>query len=267
MASSKVRIFPLPSQHSTIHRFPDSIELTDCFEIPCSRQNNLPPAPPHIQPVQARVAMCQRLLLRGVTVRSYSFPLRAVLAKPPRSARLPSRFSLWVQRRSAKPTRSIHDCRALWTKKRYWRMLEKSFYPLRYRTRVRFDKNEIRRKGKNNDDEDYGNSVAPLPPSTDSQPAPDWAYVAMQLPAPEFWPSARGRCVQIAVLREVDSAFGVNHIGTRLSTAPMCHQIIKTALPPYPAGLMIVTNEAPGSVTDKLRDSSQFPSGTDRRSA
>ena len=66
-------------------------------------------------------------------------------------------------------------------------------------------------------------------------------YGAMQLAGPEVWGSPRDVDGAIAVLREAIAA-GVNHIDTSDYYGPhVTNQIIKKALHPYPAGLIIVT--------------------------
>ena len=66
-------------------------------------------------------------------------------------------------------------------------------------------------------------------------------YGAMQLSGPEVFGPPRDVDAAIAVLREA-SAVGVNHIDTSDYYGPhVTNQIIKKALHPYPAGLVIVT--------------------------
>jgi pyridoxine 4-dehydrogenase len=66
-------------------------------------------------------------------------------------------------------------------------------------------------------------------------------YGAMQLSGPEIFGPPRDVDAAIAVLREA-SAAGVNHIDTSDYYGPhVTNQIIKKALHPYPAGLVIVT--------------------------
>jgi pyridoxine 4-dehydrogenase len=66
-------------------------------------------------------------------------------------------------------------------------------------------------------------------------------YGAMQLAGPEVWGPPRDVDAAVAVLREV-IASGVNHIDTSDYYGPhVTNQIIKKALHPYPAGLVIVT--------------------------
>jgi pyridoxine 4-dehydrogenase len=66
-------------------------------------------------------------------------------------------------------------------------------------------------------------------------------YGAMQLAGPEVFGPPRDVDAAIAVLREVVAA-GVNHIDTSDYYGPhVTNQIIKKALHPYPAGLVIVT--------------------------
>jgi pyridoxine 4-dehydrogenase len=66
-------------------------------------------------------------------------------------------------------------------------------------------------------------------------------YGAMQLAGPEVWGPPRDVDAAVAVLREA-IASGVNHIDTSDYYGPhVTNQIIKTALHPYPHGLVIVT--------------------------
>jgi pyridoxine 4-dehydrogenase len=66
-------------------------------------------------------------------------------------------------------------------------------------------------------------------------------YGAMQLSGPEVFGPPRDVDAAIAVLREA-SAAGVNHVDTSDYYGPhVTNQIIKKALHPYPAGLVIVT--------------------------
>jgi aryl-alcohol dehydrogenase-like predicted oxidoreductase len=66
-------------------------------------------------------------------------------------------------------------------------------------------------------------------------------YGAMQLAGPEVFGPPRDPDAAIAVLREAITA-GVNHIDTSDYYGPrVTNQIIKKALHPYPAGLVIVT--------------------------
>ena len=66
-------------------------------------------------------------------------------------------------------------------------------------------------------------------------------YGAMQLAGPEVWGPPRDAEAAIAVLREAIAA-GVNHIDTSDYYGPhVTNLIIKKALHPYPAGLVIVT--------------------------
>jgi pyridoxine 4-dehydrogenase len=66
-------------------------------------------------------------------------------------------------------------------------------------------------------------------------------YGAMQLAGPEVWGPPRDMDAAIAVLREA-IASGVNHIDTSDYYGPhVTNQIIKKALHPYPADLVIVT--------------------------
>jgi len=66
-------------------------------------------------------------------------------------------------------------------------------------------------------------------------------YGAMQLAGPEVWGPPRDVDAAVAVLREAIGS-GVNHIDTSDFYGPhVTNQIIKKALHPYPAGLVIVT--------------------------
>ena len=66
-------------------------------------------------------------------------------------------------------------------------------------------------------------------------------YGAMQLAGPQVFGPPRDRDAAIAVLREAVAA-GVNHIDTSDFYGPhVTNQIIKEALHPYPAGLVLVT--------------------------
>jgi len=66
-------------------------------------------------------------------------------------------------------------------------------------------------------------------------------YGAMQLAGPGVWGPPRDVAAAVAVLREA-IASGVNHIDTSDFYGPhVTNQIIKRALHPYPAGLVIVT--------------------------
>src|SRR5260370_41951121 len=66
-------------------------------------------------------------------------------------------------------------------------------------------------------------------------------YGAMQLAGPEVWGPPRDVNEAVAVLREA-IASGVNHIDTSDFYGPhVTNQIIKEALHPYPADLVIVT--------------------------
>ena len=66
-------------------------------------------------------------------------------------------------------------------------------------------------------------------------------YGAMQLAGPEVWGPPRDVDAAVAVLREA-IASGVNHIDTSDFYGPhVTNQIIKKALHPYPAGLVIVS--------------------------
>ncbi|MGB6088888.1 MAG: aldo/keto reductase family oxidoreductase [Candidatus Binataceae bacterium] len=66
-------------------------------------------------------------------------------------------------------------------------------------------------------------------------------YGAMQLAGPGVWGPPKDRDGAIAVLREAVAA-GVNHIDTADYYGPhVTNQIVRQALHPYPAGLVIVT--------------------------
>ncbi len=66
-------------------------------------------------------------------------------------------------------------------------------------------------------------------------------YGAMQLAGPGVWGPPRDREAAVAVLREAVAA-GVNHIDTSDYYGPhVTNQIIREALHPYPADLVIVT--------------------------
>jgi aryl-alcohol dehydrogenase-like predicted oxidoreductase len=76
-------------------------------------------------------------------------------------------------------------------------------------------------------------------------------YGAMQLAGPEVWGPPRDVDAAIAVLREAVAA-GVNHIDTSDYYGPhVTNQIIKKALHPYPAGLVIVTKVGARRGVDK----------------
>jgi pyridoxine 4-dehydrogenase len=76
-------------------------------------------------------------------------------------------------------------------------------------------------------------------------------YGAMQLAGPEIWGPPRDVDAAIAVLREA-IASGVNHIDTSDYYGPhVTNQIIKKALHPYPAGLVIVTKVGARRGSDK----------------
>jgi aryl-alcohol dehydrogenase-like predicted oxidoreductase len=76
-------------------------------------------------------------------------------------------------------------------------------------------------------------------------------YGAMQLSGPGIWGPPRDVDAAIAVLREA-AEFGVNHIDTSDYYGPhVTNQIIKKALHPYPAGLVIVTKVGARRGTDK----------------
>jgi aryl-alcohol dehydrogenase-like predicted oxidoreductase len=76
-------------------------------------------------------------------------------------------------------------------------------------------------------------------------------YGAMQLAGPEVWGPPRDVDTAIAVLREAVAA-GVNHIDTSDYYGPyVTNQIIKKALHPYPASLVIVTKVGARRGADK----------------
>jgi pyridoxine 4-dehydrogenase len=76
-------------------------------------------------------------------------------------------------------------------------------------------------------------------------------YGAMQLSGPEIFGPPRDVDAAIAVLREAVAA-GVNHIDTSDYYGPhVTNEIIKKALHPYPAGLVIVTKLGARRGTDK----------------
>ena len=76
-------------------------------------------------------------------------------------------------------------------------------------------------------------------------------YGAMQLAGPQVWGPPRDLNAAITVLREAVAA-GVNHIDTSDFYGPhVTNQIIKQALHPYPAGLVIVTKVGARRPEDK----------------
>jgi pyridoxine 4-dehydrogenase len=76
-------------------------------------------------------------------------------------------------------------------------------------------------------------------------------YGAMELAGPEVWGPPRDVNAAIEVLREA-VAIGVNHIDTSDYYGPhVTNQIIKKALRPYPAGLVIVTKVGARRGADK----------------
>jgi pyridoxine 4-dehydrogenase len=76
-------------------------------------------------------------------------------------------------------------------------------------------------------------------------------YGAMQLAGPEVWGPPRDVDAAIAVLREAVT-IGVDHIDTSDYYGPhVTNQIIKQALHPYPAGLVIVTKVGARRGADK----------------
>ncbi len=76
-------------------------------------------------------------------------------------------------------------------------------------------------------------------------------YGAMQLAGPGVWGPPKDPGVAVAVLREAVAA-GVNHIDTSDYYGPhVTNQIIRQALHPYPAGLVIVTKVGGSRPPDK----------------
>lgn len=76
-------------------------------------------------------------------------------------------------------------------------------------------------------------------------------YGAMQLAGPQVWGPPRDKDAAIAVLREAIES-GVDHIDTSDFYGPhLTNQIIKEALHPYPAGLIIVTKVGARRGNDK----------------
>jgi len=76
-------------------------------------------------------------------------------------------------------------------------------------------------------------------------------YGAMQLAGPGVWGPPKDPDAAVAVLREAIAA-GVNHIDTADFYGPhVTNQIIKQALHPYPAGLVIVTKLGARRPADK----------------
>ena len=76
-------------------------------------------------------------------------------------------------------------------------------------------------------------------------------YGAMQLAGPQVWGPPRDMDAALAVLREAVAA-GVNHIDTSDFYGPhITNQIIRQALHPYPAGLVIVTKVGARRAADK----------------
>jgi pyridoxine 4-dehydrogenase len=76
-------------------------------------------------------------------------------------------------------------------------------------------------------------------------------YGAMQLAGPQVWGPPRDMDGAVAVLREA-VASGVNHIDTSDFYGPhVTNQIIRTALHPYPEGLVIVTKVGARRGADK----------------
>ncbi len=76
-------------------------------------------------------------------------------------------------------------------------------------------------------------------------------YGAMQLAGPQVWGPPRDMDAALAVLREAVAA-GVDHIDTSDFYGPhVTNQIIRQALHPYPAGLVIVTKVGARRAADK----------------
>jgi pyridoxine 4-dehydrogenase len=76
-------------------------------------------------------------------------------------------------------------------------------------------------------------------------------YGAMQLAGPGVWGPPKDQDAAVAVLREAVAA-GVNHIDTSDYYGPhVTNQIIRRALHPYPAGLVIVTKLGARRPADK----------------
>jgi pyridoxine 4-dehydrogenase len=76
-------------------------------------------------------------------------------------------------------------------------------------------------------------------------------YGAMQLAGPGVWGPPKDPAAAVAVLREAVAA-GVNHIDTSDYYGPhVTNQIIRQALHPYPAGLVIVTKLGARRPADK----------------
>src|ERR1700723_3741174 len=74
-----------------------------------------------------------------------------------------------------------------------------------------------------------------------SMPVNRMGYGAMQLAGPGVWGPPRDVNAAVAVLREAVEA-GVNHIDTSDYYGPhVTNRIVRQALHPYPAGLVIVT--------------------------
>jgi pyridoxine 4-dehydrogenase len=84
-------------------------------------------------------------------------------------------------------------------------------------------------------------------------------YGAMQLAGPGVWGPPKDRDGAIAVLREAVAA-GVNHIDTSDYYGPhVTNQIIREALAPYPAGLVIVTKLGARRPPDKSWQTATSP--------
>jgi pyridoxine 4-dehydrogenase len=84
-------------------------------------------------------------------------------------------------------------------------------------------------------------------------------YGAMQLAGPGVWGPPRDPDAAIAVLREAVAA-GVNHIDTSDFYGPhVTNQIIRRALHPYPAGLVIVTKVGARRPADRSWQPAESP--------
>ena len=90
-------------------------------------------------------------------------------------------------------------------------------------------------------------------------------YGAMQLAGPGVWGPPQDPDAALAVLREAIAA-GVNHIDTSDYYGPhVTNQIIRQALHPYPAGLVIVTKLGGRRPPDRSWQPATSPAGSDRR--
>jgi pyridoxine 4-dehydrogenase len=84
-------------------------------------------------------------------------------------------------------------------------------------------------------------------------------YGAMQLAGPGVWGPPRDPDAAVAVLREAVAA-GVNHIDTSDFYGPhVTNQIIRRALHPYPAGLVIVTKVGARRPADRSWQPAESP--------